>query len=433
VRRWQLGLSAVAMAALVTSCTPGRPAAEAYRLPGARLEVVGPWSGTEQARFSLVLDAFRDKTGAVIHYTSAHGHVPSTLDARFAAADPPDVAMLPQPGLLRRYAKAGRLIPLDSVTERIVERHYAPAWRNLASYSGRNYGVWFKAANKSLIWYDLSIFERTGIAPPRDIDGLLRVAGVLRARGIAAFAAAGADPWTLTDWFENLYLALAGPARYQDLAEHRTRWTDPSVARALRAMASLLSPEFVLGGTAGAVRTTFEDSVAQAFGRPPAAAMVAEGDFVASVVSARTPARIGVDVDVFPFPARSPGASAVVGGGDVAVQLKASAAASALMRFLASPDAAAIWAAAGGFISPNLDLDLSVYPDSLFRSIARRLIEVGDAFRFDLSDLQPADFGTHPGTGLQGELRQFLQTHDVPGTQRRLESEAATAFGQQGR
>ncbi len=422
----------VAAALLVTSCVNRDQDAEGPDLRGAALEVVGPWSGAEQASFSLVLKAFSASTGVAARYTSAHGQVPATLDARIAAGTPPEVAMLPQPGLLRRYAKSGRLIPLDPDTERLVEQHYAPVWRALAVQGGRGYGVWFKAANKSLIWYDIAAFERAGVVAPQDLDGLLRAARALAEQRIAAFAVGGADPWTLTDWFENLYLRVAGEARYDRLAAHQLPWTDPSVTATLRLMRTLLAPDLVLGGTVGVLSTGFEDSIAQAFGRPAGAAMVSEGDFVASVVTARTTAVIGVDVDLFPFPARLPGVPGVVGAGDVAVQMTASPAAAAFLRYLASPEAAAIWAAEGGFISPNLDLDLSVYPDSLTRSMARSVIEAGDAFRFDLSDLQPAEFGAQPRAGMQAELRRLLTTDDIGFVQRRLESAAAAAFARQG-
>lgn len=430
---WRRSAALLAAAAvLVTSCVSRDRDAEHADLRGTALEVVGSWSGAEQARFSLVLRAFSASTGVAARYTSAHGQVPTTLDARIAAGDPPDVAMLPQPGLLRRYARSGRLIPLDPGTERLVEQHYAPVWRSLASQAGRGYGVWFKAANKSLIWYDIAAFERAGVVAPQDLDGLLRVARSLAEQRVAAFAVGGANPWTLTDWFENLYLRVAGETRYDQLAAHQLPWTDPSVTRTLRLMRTLLAPNLVLGGTAGVLGTGFEDSVAQAFGRPAGAAMVSEGDFVASVVTAETSAVIGVDVDLFPFPSRLPGAPGVVGAGDVAVQMTPSPAAAAFLRYLASPAAAAIWAAAGGFISPNLDLDLSVYPDSLTRSIARSLIEAGDAFRFDLSDLQPAEFGAQPRAGMQAELRRLLTTGDIGAIQRRLESAATAAFAHQG-
>jgi len=156
--------------------------------------------------------------------------------------------------------------------------------------------------------------------------------------------------------------------------------------------------------------------------------MVAEGDFVAGVIAARTKARIGTDVDVAPFPLANRAVPAVVGGGDVAVQLRSSPAAAELMRYLATPAAAAIWAAAGSFISANLELDLSVYPDDVTRSIARSLLEAGDGFRFDLSDLQPAAFGSAPNAGMQGALRGLLISHDVAGTAQRLETAAAAAY-----
>lgn len=423
-------LSAVAV--LATSCGASDRGAGDVQLRGARLEVMGSWIGTEQARFTAVLHAFSASTGVVVRYTPAHTRMTETLDARIAAGNPPGVALLPQPGLLRRYARSGKLIPLDADTERLVQQHYAPVWRSLASQEGRDYGVWFKAANKSLIWYDIATFEHAGVVAPQNLDGLLRVARTLAAAGTPAFAVAGADPWTLTDWFENLYLRLAGLTRYDQLTAHQLRWTDPSVTQALRLMSALLAPSLVLGGIPGALRTGFENSVAKAFAKPAGAAMVCEGDFVASVVTSRTRAVIGADVDLFPFPAMVAGTPGVVGGGDVAVQLIGSPAAAAFMRYLATPAAAAVWAVAGGFISPNLDLDLSVYPDALTRSIARGLIEAGDAFRFDLSDLQPAEFGAQDNAGLEAELRRFLVTRDISATQRRLESDAAAAFAHQG-
>ena len=151
-----------------------RPTAFA-RLPGAQLRVLGAWSGSEQTQFEAVLHGFTERTGASVTYISAEHSVPAALDARFAAGDPPDVALLPQPGLLRHYAAAQRLVPLDSATSAVVRRDYSPIWQSLASADGTLYGVWFKAANKSLLWYDVGAFERAGMAPPDELSGLLAV------------------------------------------------------------------------------------------------------------------------------------------------------------------------------------------------------------------------------------------------------------------
>ena len=433
VRHWRVLSTAVcvALGVTLTSCAAERPDGGYADLHGAHLEVVAAWSGTEQARFAAVLRGFTARTGASVSYTSAHGNVPDLLEERLASGDPPDVAMLPQPGLLRRLARSGQLVPLDTATAQLVEREYSAVWQSLASVDGRPYGVWFKAANKSLVWYDVGAFERAGVAPATDLDWLLAAARMLRASGVAPFSVGGADQWTLTDWFENIYLQLAGPQDYDRLAKHELAWTDPSVQTALRFMAQLLTPQFLREGVTGTLRTGFEDAVAHAFAAPPGAAMVIEGDFVASIVTAQTQARIGVDVDATPFPAARGAVPLVVGGGDVAVQLHSSPAAAELMRYFASPAAAAIWAAAGGFISPNQELDLATYPDALTRSIARNLLEAGDGFRFDLSDLQPAAFGSTPNGGMQRALRDFLLSRDVASTTQRLERMAALAYAGQ--
>ena len=413
---------------LLPACSHGRQPAEFPDLHGVRLTVLGDWSGAEQQRFERVLAGFTNRSGARLRYIPAHGAVSVALDARLAAHRPPDVALLPQPGLLRRYAAAGKLVPLSDATVRLVRGEYARTWLELASSGGRMYGVWFKAADKSLLWYDVDAFEKIGIAPPQTLAELEQTVRVLRGAGIAPFSLGAHDRWILTDWFENLYLQLAGARHYDLLAAHRIPWTDPSVVQALRAMARLLAPGNLAGGLVGSYRAGFEESVRRAFGGGTSAAMVMEGDFVEGVITSRSSARIGIDVDAVPFPSARPNVPAVVGGGDVAVQLRGSPGSAALMRYLATPAAAAVWARAGGFVSANQQLDLAVYRNPLQRSIARALVETGNAVRFDLSDLQPDAFGSTSGAGLQQALADFLRHRDPVATARTLERMATDAY-----
>lgn len=419
-------LRATALGALLLSgaCSATAPRAPDLALRGVHLEVLASWSGTEQERFTAVLDLFSRDTGAAVSYTSGRHRLTDELDERDRTGVLPDVALLPQPSQLRARARAGDLAPLDPSTREAVATHFAPHWQELGSVGSELYGVWFKAANKSLVWYDVAAFERRGVLPPADLAGLRRTAEELRQGGVAAFALSVLDGWTLTDWFENLYLRLAGAQRYEDLANREIPWTDPSVIGALELLSSLLEPRFTAGGPG----TDFEGSVQRAFGDHEAA-MVVEGDFVAAAVTARTSARLGVDVDVFAFPSLRPGApdAAVVGGGDVAVVLRDSPAAQALVHFLATPEAAAAWARHGGFVSPNADLDLSVYPDELTRRIARSVLDAGNDFHFDLSDLQPAAFGAREDSGLRAELRRLLVHRDPADAARRIERLAAAA------
>jgi alpha-glucoside transport system substrate-binding protein len=413
-----------AFALVVVGCSPsGSPPARGD-LHGAHVTVLAVWTGAEQAHFEEVLHAFEQESGVAVTYVPAGHKIADVLAERVADGTLPDLVFMPQPGLLREYVRTGIARPLDASVEQAVAQNYPAVWRDLGSVDGRLYAVWFKAANKSLVWYDVGAFERAGVIPPATLDGFVTTARALTASGTPAFALSGADAWTLTDWFENAYARLAGIDQYDRLAAHQIPWTDESVRETLRYLTRLWEPPSVAGGVDDALGEQFESSV-QSFASGSGGAMLMEGDFVQGTIA--NTARVGVDIDEFPFPSQR-NSSIVVGGGDAAVVLKDSPAAQALLEFLAGPRAASLWAAHGGFVSPNTNVDLSVYPDSTSRAAARQLVQAGDTFRFDMSDLQPSRFGADEGSGMRAALRQLLATGDVDAVAARLERDASNAY-----
>ncbi len=81
-----------------------------------------------------------------------------------------------------------------------------------------------------------------------------------------AYSIGGADGWTLTDLFENIYLRQAGPDKYDQLSTHELKWTDQSVKDALTTMAQVLGDTSnIAGGTSGALQTDFPTSVSKVF------------------------------------------------------------------------------------------------------------------------------------------------------------------------
>ncbi|WP_228977237.1 ABC transporter substrate-binding protein [Streptomyces sp. DH12] len=408
--------------------------AETVRLPkldGQTLQVVAVWTGPEQEAFTKVLKEFEKRTGARVSYVPTQDAMLNYIGTKIAGGAPPDVAMLQQVGALHQAVERGWAKPANAATKAQLTRNYSRGWQDLGAVGGTQYGVYFKTANKSLIWYNAAVFDNAGASEPKTWKEFLTTAETISASGVTPVSIGGADGWTLTDWFENVYLSQAGPEKYDELAKHRIKWTDPSVTRALETLAELFGrPELIAGGAAGALQTEFPASVTQTFtgGDAPKAAMVFEGDFV-SINIAQTEAKLGTDAKVFPFPAVGDGEAPVVTGGDVAVALTAKPAAQALLTFLASPDAAAIWAGEGGFLSPNKSLDAAAYPNDVQRSIAKALIAAGDDFRFDMSDQMPQSFGGTPGKGEWKALQDFLKNpKDIAGTQARLEADAAKAY-----
>ena len=73
------------------------------------------------------------------------------------------------------------------------------------------------------------------------------------------------------------------------------------------------------GGTSGALQYGFNDSVTNAFGTPPKAAMVFEGDFVSGVILSSTKSKANSGFNVAPFPSitAGPDAGAVEISGDL--------------------------------------------------------------------------------------------------------------------
>jgi ABC-type glycerol-3-phosphate transport system substrate-binding protein len=343
--------------------------------------------------------------------------------------NPPDLATIAQPGTIAEYAKAGKLQPIDFAKD-TVSQNFGQSIVDLGTVDGKLYSFLFKGANKSTVWYNVPVFDDAGVDPPTTWDEFLDDAQTLKASGVPAYSIGGADGWTLTDLFENIYIRTAGPEMYDKLATHEIPWTDQSVKDALTEMGKVLGDtDNIAGGKQGALQTDFPTSVTQVFADPPKAAMVIEADFVAGEIVNSTNAKPETGFNEFDFPSINDSPAVVVGGGDQVVMFKDSPAAEALVEYLASPEAASIWVKRGGFSSPNKNVSEDDYPDPILKATATALASA-DTFRFDLSDLQPSAFGGTVGQGLFKLFQDFLSNpNDVNGIAQQMEDAAQKAYG----
>ncbi len=393
------------------------------------VSVIGIWTGDEQKSFQAVLNGFKEQYPNVkVKYTSAGDNVPTVLGTAVEGGNPPDIAAIGQPGVVAQFQAKGALKPLDFAREDI-DANYPEDFLKLGTIDGKLYSFVFKAANKSTVWYNVDAFKNAGVEPPKTWDEFMKAAATIKASGLPAFSIAGADGWTLTDLFENIYLRQAGPDKYDQLSKHEIKWTDPSVKEALTSMSKIFSQTGnIAGGTSGALQTDFPTSVSNVFTAKPKAAMVMEGDFVPGVVASKTTLKPKTGYDVFPFPDVGDTTGAVVGGGDSIALFKSTPASQALVKYLASPEAATIWVKRGGFSSPNKNVDAAAYPDDMTRTTATAIANA-QTFRFDMSDLAPAAFGGTAGQGEWKILQDFLQKpSNIDGTASKLEASAARAF-----
>jgi ABC-type Fe3+ transport system substrate-binding protein len=404
--------------------TGGAETGEAAEDVSGSIRVLAVWTGTEGESFQAVLDGFKEQYPDVNVTYNAAREPATVLSTAVEGGNPPDIAALPQPGFMIDFAERGALKPIEFARDAIAE-NYSESWLELGSVEDQLYGLFFKGANKSTVWYNVAAFEDAGVEPPTTWEEFLENAETLKASGVPAYSIGGSDGWTLTDLFENIYLRVAGADMYDQLLRHEIPWTDASVTEALTEMGKVVGDtENIAGGTTGALQTDFPTSVTQVFADPPKAAQVLEGDFVGSVISGETTAEPETGFNVYDFPEIGDSGPVVVGGGDVMVMFKDNPAARALISYLATPEAAEIWAGRGGFSSPNKGVSEDVYQDELTRQTATALANA-EVFKFDMSDLLPGAFGSDAMFTI---LQDFLQNpDDVDGTAQKLEAAANAA------
>jgi alpha-glucoside transport system substrate-binding protein len=403
---------------------------EAAKVSGS-VTVAGVWTGAEQKSFESVIEAFEAKNPEVsVKYEPDGDNLPTILSTAVEGGSPPDIATIAQPALIEEFQRKGALEPIDYAKGEL-EANYSPDFIKLGQIDGKQFDFVFKGANKSTVWYNVPAYEAAGVEPPKTFEELLEDAQTLKASGVPAFSIAGADGWTLTDLFENIYLRQAGGDKYSQLSEHKIKWTDPSVKKALETMAELVGDKTNVAEGDGALQVDFPTSVANDFSEEPKAATVIEGDFVPGVIEeGESPLKAETGYNTYPFPSVEGSEGDVVGGGDSVAVFNDSPAIEAFVKFLASPEGAEVWVKRGGFSSPNKGVPSSAYPDAISLSVAQPLAEA-KTFRFDMSDLAPISFGGTPGQGEWKILQDFFANpSDIDGTAQKLETAAAKAYAE---
>ena len=385
------------------------------------------WAGEEQEAFQAVIDGFKEKYPNVdVKYTSGGDNLAPLLSTAVEGGNPPDIAAIGQPGLMADFAQQNAIKPMDDLREPIVDA-FGEDVADAGAVDGTQYGLMFKGANKSTVWYNVSTFDEAGVEAPETWDDLDQARDTIKAAGITPYSVGVDVGWPISDIFENVYIRSAGPEKYDQLAKHEIPWTDQSVKDALTLMQDVVGQsDNMAGGTDGALQTEMPDSVAKVFRDDPQASMVMLGDFAPGQTETTLEPETGYNV--FTFPSIEGSGPSVVGGGDLFIKFKDSPAADAFLEYLTTTDAAEIWAERGGFSSPNKDLDESVYPDEITRTTAGALADA-ETFRFDMSDLQPAAFGGTPGQGLFKAFTDFVANpNNVDQITQQMEADAKKAF-----
>ena len=419
--------SSLVLAACSSSATPAPSAAAsapAASVPaGTTITVTSLWGGSEQAAFQKVLDAFKAKTGITAVYQAQRTDYATVLQSKITSGSPPDVAIMPGLGFLRQFARSGGIKKISDlgIDPASLASIYPPGILDTGMVDGNLYGIMVKFNSKSTMWYRPDVFNTDGITVPKTWDDFKAALNALQAKGMQTPLGLGAkDSWTLTDWFEEIYLRQAGPDAYKKLFSPAGDWTDPTVTTAINSMLEVLNDKYVVGGIKGALGQGFTDGIAEVFSTSPKAAIYYEGGFVGGIAMGQTNTALvpGTTIDWFGFPtfANGLGSTAAEIGGDEIAALTTNPGVKEFIQYMTSADAGTVWASTGAIISPVKAVASSAYPTVLAKNEAAQ-VAGASAVVYDGSDTLPAaapDMGAMLQNAIQGQaLAGLLSTFNT--------------------
>lgn len=375
------------------------PASAGTSLTGKTVTVGGAFVDTEAAAFAAAVRPFEDATGAKVVYNGDKSFE-SNLNVQVQAGSPPDVALLPQPGGMKNYAKQGKLFPLPADILASIDANYGEGWKAIGTADdGKAYGVFHRVNLKGLVFYPKVAFAAKGYAVPTTWDDLKTLQDKMAADGTPAWCigieSGAATGWPSTDWMEEIMLRTVGKDGYDKWVTHAIPFNDPSVKTAAKDLMDIWgNKSYVYGGPPYIVQTNFGEAPKAAFDNPPKCWFTNQGNFITSFFPDAIKADLDNQVGVFNLPSIDPKVGkGVEVGGDQAVAFADRPEVWALLKYLSTPEAGVSWSKSGGALFPYKVQDLANYSTKLDQTFVQSMT-TADFVRFDGSDQMPSAVGS---------------------------------------
>lgn len=359
------------------------------------------------------IDAFKpfeECTGATVNYEGSR-EFENQLPVRVAAGNAPDVAYLPQPGLLQSIVTSypDAVVAVGERATANVDQYYNPIWKRYGTVNDTYYAVPVGANAKSFVWYSPKAFAEKGYEVPKTWQELMDLTAKIAADNptgstrpwCAGFESGGATGWPATDWVEDMMLRVGTPEQYDQWVTHEIPFNSAVVVEAIdQAGAILKNGAYVNGGLGGVstiATTPFTDA-----GFP-----ILEGTcfmhrqasfYQANWQEADPNVSVAEDGDVwaFPLPAKTADSVPMLVGGEFALAFRDAPEVAALQAYLTSPEWSNAKAKAtpnGGWLSANSGLDPANLAMPVDRMSYQLITAEGAVLRFDASDMMPSPVG----------------------------------------
>lgn len=398
-----VSLAALATSACLSSSSDKSGSKASGEVKGSTVNV---WSSLDQPVLDAMQAAMAPKAqsmGLTVKWSKID-NINQLIMTKIAAKDTPDIALIPQPGVVADIVKRGAATPLDDVVDMsALKSSMIPGTLDAGTVNGKLYGLLVSANTKSFVFYPKKAWAAAGYKAPETIDELNALTDKIKAdksakapwcMGIGSQAATG---WPATDWFEDLVMRYGGTDQYNQWVTHKIKFDSPLVRQAAEEFQRIaFTPGNVLGGQKSIASTQFGTAGNGMFTNPPGCMLFKQGSFITG--KGFFPDAVVNDIDnqvgVFYFPpAKAGGDKPVLGGGDMAVLLHNTAGAQAAMKLLSDKSIGDQAAGKTSFFSPHKDFDVTKYGGQLNQEMAK--ISYGSSqFLFDGSDAMPGAVGS---------------------------------------
>jgi alpha-glucoside transport system substrate-binding protein len=260
---------------------------EAADLSGTEVSIFGaPTSIEGDAINAVIQEFFNEPTGSNAFYEGSDSFE-SQVQIRIDGGNPPDIAIYPQPGAVIDQAQQGNAIALEDMGFDIaeLEERFGDYLLSLGEYEGKHYGIPTNANLKSLVWYNIPVFEAEGYETPETFEDMIALSEQMVEDGYTPWAiGTGSDDatgWPATDWMEDIVLRSAGPDVYDGWVTNEVPFDDPAIEEAANRFDEILSGDgFVVGGKSSIPDIDFRDAPDAIIGDEPAALMHRQASFI---------------------------------------------------------------------------------------------------------------------------------------------------------
>ncbi|MEW2383454.1 ABC transporter substrate-binding protein [Micromonospora sp. NPDC047707] len=344
---------------------------------------------------------FEECTGATIKYEGDKSFETQIL-VRAKAGNPPDIAIVPQPGLLAQLVETGRVKAAPPEVGANVDKFWGADWKSYGTVNGTFYAAPSGASIKSLVWYSPKEFKDNGYQVPKTLNELVQLSDKIAATGkkpwCAGISSGEATGWPITDWMEDMMLRLNGPETYDKWVKHEIPFNGPESTAALDEVGKFLKNDKYVNGGLGDVKsiatTTFQDA-----GQPileGTCSLHRQASFYAANFPENT--KVAEDGDVFAFylPGKDANSKPLLGGGEFNVAFADRPEVKAFQTYLSTDTWANVKAQVSqGWVSANKGLDVAKVSNPIDKLAAELLQDPNSVFRFDGSDQMPGAIGSN--------------------------------------